>query len=102
MSNVKLLLNVVEDMHSLAESLRAVADAIFQNEATTEQVDTVPPIKELTLEEVRAVLANKSRDGFTDKIRELLQKYGSDRLSRIDPVNYPALLKDAEDLTNAG
>lgn len=48
------------------------------------------------------VLANKSRDGFTAQIRELLQKYGADRLSAVDPANYKALLQDAEELTDAG
>jgi len=103
MSKVKLLLNVAQDMRSLAESIQAVADAMAQNEPEfkAEKPDIAPPVKEVKLEEVRAVLAQKSRDGCTDKIRELLLKYGSDRLSRIDPMNYPALLKDAEELTNA-
>ena len=57
--------------------------------------------KPLTLEEVRAVLADKSKDGFTAQIRELLKKYGADRLSAIDPANYRALLTDAEGLKDA-
>ena len=57
--------------------------------------------KPLTLEEVRAVLANKSKDGFTEQIRELLKKYGSDRLSGISPTNYQALLEDVEGLKDA-
>ena len=57
--------------------------------------------RNLTLEEVRAVLAEKSHDGFTKEIRELLEKYGAPRLSEIDPANYAALMKDAEVLGNA-
>ena len=55
----------------------------------------------LTLEAVRAVLANKSRAGYTAQIRSLLQKYGADKLSGVDPANYKALLADAEELNNA-
>ena len=55
----------------------------------------------LTLEEVRAALADKSRAGFTAQIRSLLQKHGSDKLSGIDPVNYKGLLADAEGLKDA-
>ena len=33
MSKIKLLLNVVEDMRSLADSIQAVADAMTQSEA---------------------------------------------------------------------
>ena len=52
--------------------------------------------KKITLEQVRAVLAEKSQDGFTSEVRALLEKYGAKRLSEIDPANYQALLFDAE------
>lgn len=54
----------------------------------------------LTLEQVRAVLADKSRKGFTAQIRSLLQKYGAAKLSGIDPANYKALLAEVEVLGN--
>ena len=50
----------------------------------------------LTLEEVRAVLADKSRAGHTAEIRELLKKYGASKLSLVDPKHYEALLRKAE------
>lgn len=50
----------------------------------------------LTLEEVRAVLADKSRAGHTTEIRELLKKYGASKLSLVDPKHYEALLREAE------
>jgi len=55
-----------------------------------------PEEKPLTLEEVRAVLAEKSRSGHTEEVRELLNKHGADKLSEIDPAEYPALLAEAE------
>lgn len=62
MSKVKLLLDVVEDMRNLADSIQAVADAMLQNEPTAEVV-TAPPVetpapkeKPLTIDQVRAVL----------------------------------------------
>ncbi len=54
--------------------------------------------KQISLEEVRAVLAEKSHDGFTAEIRGLLEKYGAKRLSEIEPAKYSALLADAEAL----
>ncbi len=113
MSKVKLLLDVIEDMRSLADSLQAVADAIGQNDpedaAAPDQASAAnptpapadPPPKAITLEEVRAVLAEKSHDGFTAEVRELLQKYGAQKLSGVDPKHYAALLKDAEVLGHA-
>ena len=111
MSRMKLLLNVVEDMRSLADSLQAVATG--QNdpedaaapapapETPPAPVPADPPPKAITLEEVRAVLAERSHDGYTDQVRGLLQKYGAEKLSGVDRKHYAALLKDAEVLGHA-
>lgn len=116
MSKMKLLLDVVSDLRSLTDSLQAVADAMTQNEpaevpaenagkktkkadtkaATEEAPSPAPEEKPLTLEEVRAVLAEKSRAGHTAEVKALLTKHGADKLSDIDPTKYPALLADAE------
>lgn len=102
MSKVNLLLDVVEDLRSLADSVQAVADAMLQNEPTVDAEPKAPvPKKELTLEEVRAVLGEKSRAGFTTEIQALLKKYGASKLSGIDPKYYEALLKDVEVLKDA-
>ena len=99
----------MSDMAMIIEELRSAAAAI--NEAANwlaEQFSNNDPIPEptptepvLTLESVRAVLADKSRAGFTAQIRSLLQKYGADKLSGIDPANYKALLTDVEGLNDA-
>ena len=113
MSRMKLLLDVVEDMRSLADSLQAVATALGQSDpedaaAPAPAPETPPtlapaasPPKAITLEEVRAVLAERSHDGYTDQVRGLLQKYGAEKLSGVDPKHYAALLKDAEVLGHA-
>lgn len=54
--------------------------------------------KPVSLEEVRAVLANLSRNGKTKEVKTLLQKYGADKLSAVNENDYSALLKDAEEL----
>lgn len=96
MSNANLLLNVIKDMRSLADSLQAVADTMPERESKSEKADPVAEIKTPTLEEVRAVLAEKSRKGHTADIKALLIKHGADKLSEISPTEYQSLLKDAE------
>ena len=120
MGKVKLLLDIIGDLRSLADSLQAVADTVAENDASAEMTATKeaeekgrpkaaakkttakktpkaePEEKPLTLEEVRAVLAEKSRAGHTAEVKELLNKHGADKLSEIDPAEYPALLADAE------
>ena len=111
MSRMKLVLDVVQDLRSLADSLQTLCDALVEHEyadatpapTPTATPDPTPaaPEKKVTLEEVRAVLAEKSHDGLTAEVRELLQKYGAAKLSGVDPKHYAALLKDAEELTHA-
>lgn len=96
----------VSDMYATIEELLKAAAAI--NEAAgwlAEQFTASEPSSQpepaLTLEAVRAILADKSRAGFTVQIRSLLQKYGAEKLSGIDPANYKALLEEVEGLTDA-
>ncbi|MFA5638376.1 MAG: rRNA biogenesis protein rrp5 [Anaerovoracaceae bacterium] len=108
MSKIKLLLDVVSDLRSLAESVAAVAEVMAGNEPVeATQAETPvqakvekPKPKAVTLEEVRAVLAEKSQDGYTAEVRGLLEKHGAQKLSQIVPANYAALLADAEELGN--
>lgn len=94
----------ITDLHSAAVTINEVADALAEMfsatkaEATPAPVSPAEPI--LTLEQVRAVLAEKSRMGFTPQVRALLQKYGAHKLSAVDPANYESLMQDAEVLGN--
>ncbi len=54
------------------------------------------PEKQLTLADVRAVLAERSRAGFTEEVKVLIVKHGADRLSEVPETEYAALLADAE------
>ena len=56
---------------------------------------------EIRLEQIRAVLADKSRAGHTAAVRELLKKYGATKLSQVDPKHYAAILKETEGWTDA-
>ena len=57
-----------------------------------------PPAKPVTLAEVRAVLANKSRAGFTEEVKQLVMKHGAEKLSGVPESEYAALMKEAESL----
>ena len=54
-----------------------------------------PKPKPVTLAQVRAVLAEKSRCGHTAQVRELLQKHGAAKLSAINPTEFESLLSEA-------
>ena len=82
----------------ISDAANWLAEQFNGNEPEPEDAPVAPV---LTLEAVRAVLADKSRAGFTAEIHALLQKYGADRLSQLDSSNYKALLAEVEVLTNA-
>ena len=104
MSNIKLLLDVVNDMRSLADSIEVVCNAMTESDAAPEEVPATKsePAKEpeIPLEKVRMVLAEKSQLGYTAEVRGIIQKYGADKLSAVDKANYADILKDAEVLGN--
>ena len=101
----KLILQVAEDMKDLSDSVQAVCSFLIENlsgnttkatEVESKKVKTA----EVTLEKVRGILAQKSQAGFTAEIRGIIQKYGANRLSEIDPKDYEAVIEDAEGLGN--
>lgn len=96
---------VIKDLRNAATAINDVADTLAEMFITASAdeapVVATPAEPVLTLEQVRAVLADKSRQGHTAAIRSLLQKYGASKLSGIDPANYKALLADTEVLTDA-
>ncbi|MDB2036810.1 hypothetical protein PM001_12025 [[Clostridium] symbiosum] len=51
---------------------------------------------ELKIEEIRAVLAEKSQSGKTKEIRDLLQQFGVAKLSAVAAEDYPELMKKAK------
>lgn len=69
--------------------------------APNEEADTAEePEKEWSLEEIRMVLADKSRAGHTEEIRALISKFGADRLSDIEPADFAELMAEAEVIGN--
>ena len=98
---VQKLMKVAEDLKVLSESVQAVCSTVSDGlvETQPEQPKQVEAPK-ISLEQVRGVLADKSRAGHTAEIREILKKYGADKLSAVDPAHYSAILKEAEGLSD--
>lgn len=95
------LISISEELRELFSSSEPEKQHVKKSAAKKKEPEP-PAEKGLTLEEIRAVLADKSRAGFTEQVKELLKKYGADKLSAVDPAEYKALLADAEVLGNAG
>lgn len=85
MKQDELILQVAKDLYKLAEHI----DSLFNVE---------PEKKDISLEEVRSVLAEKSQAGKGPEIRALIVKYGADKLTDLEPSCYEALLDEVEAL----
>ena len=104
MSKMSELDICIGELRNAAQSLTAVADsltALFsdgisgtESKAPVSAVRSNPEPNPITLEQVRAVLAEKSRSGHTADVRALLEAHGASKLSEIDPKEYPALLAE--------
>ena len=84
-------------MEKVIEELRTCAAAISRIADTLEKKDE-PEVATLTLEEVRRTLAELSPRGLTAEVKAIIKKHGADRLSDLAPVEYAAVLKEAESI----
>ncbi|MDU7411373.1 MAG: hypothetical protein E7L04_02635 [Anaerococcus sp.] len=98
MSRIKLLMEIKEDAENLASSIGVLLTALESDEELPKEEKVKQEEKTYEIEDVRKILADKSRLGHTAKIRELLEKYGAKKLSEIEPSNYKDLVTDVEKL----
>ena len=117
MGKVKLLLDVVEDMETLGQCLKAAADSFchlahsvktvaqaFRENKPEKEALPAPaaPKKEkpLTDADVRAVLQPRIDIIGRETVQELIRKYGAPKLTEVDHSKYPALVAEAKSLVS--
>lgn len=122
MTPIEAINNVAKAYQDLAVVLMAVADkTIGVPVAQAMTVDADKPVEEpkkeaakaakakaekpakgpeevITIEQVRAVLAEKSQDGFTAQVKELLESFDANKLSAVKPEDYKDLMAAAQDI----
>lgn len=77
---------------------KPVAEPVIEEPEAEEVPVEVPEEKQPTLEEVRAAMADKSRDGHREAVKAIITKYGANNLSSLDPIHYAAALKEVGEL----
>ena len=82
MSKMNDMALIIEELRTAAVVITDAANWLAQQFSNTGDAEPTPEAKPeekpaLNLEQVRAVLADKSRAGHTATIRDLLQKYGA-------------------------
>ncbi len=101
------LLKIAEGFSIVAEGLRGLAKAEGGTKDKAEDIGKAQKQEQpekaeaqqespTTLEGIRALMAQKTQEGKSKEIRELLQKYGAAKLSAVEPEDYPALMQEAQ------
>lgn len=70
------------------------------NAGAGKEIISPDPVEEpkVSLEDIRLVLATKSKAGKTAQVKALLSKYGVAKLSALDEAHYNDMLKEGEAL----
>ena len=104
---------LIDGLHKLSADIADLAALLDGTEAPSKKQDVPtegkapdlivePPAKEYTYEEVRAILAEKSRTGFRAEVKALLTAHGVKQLSEVkEPAVFAALVAEAEVIGNA-
>ncbi|WP_449460503.1 DNA ligase [Streptococcus suis] len=101
MAKTKQISQIIADLDqqiSQLSDIKADLESLFNDTENILTNESKEPV--ITLEEVRAVLADKSRLGFTQDIKHLITEFGATKLSEVKPQDYATLLKKAEELGN--
>ncbi len=106
------LLKMAEGFSLVASALTAIAKDNDSGSKGQQTVEKVPePVKgkaqagvakdngsQVNIEDIRAVLAEKSQDGKSKEVKALLNQYGVAKLSAVEEKEYPGLLQKAKAL----
>jgi hypothetical protein len=96
MDKKNLILDAAKNFASLSKIMEALASNMQVESDSSIGSQSEKKEQEITLEMVRGILADKSRAGHTAEVRAIIQKYGADRLSKVDPEHYAAIIQEAE------
>lgn len=104
MSNLSLLFDeLIQHSEAIAEIAKEMK-SMFSEEpvALPEKTEIKKPetTTALSFTDLRAKLAEKSREGFTAEIKAILNSHGAEKLSAIQPADYETVLKEVEALSH--
>ena len=81
-----------------AQTKEAPKKAEATGEVDSSETSTEATKNPVTIEQVRAVMAEKSQAGLTAQVKALLESFGAAKLSAVNPEDYEALLEAAKEI----
>ena len=104
MSKMSELSQALDELVSCGEGMIRAANALRNmytaEEPPVSQKESTPAeavnAKACSFIDVRKAFSAKSHAGFTEQVKALIAKYGTDKLSGVKEADYPALMADLE------
>lgn len=75
--------------------------AELEERLAAEQAEAAAQVRQYTLEEVWAFLAELSQQGYTAQVRQLILDAGAKALSEVDPSKFGQIMAGAEEIAHA-
>lgn len=100
MNSKEALLRIADNLKELSKIVVMMAEEMTSTNVTKKE-EIKPDIKKeevITIEQVRAVLAEKSQSGKQPEVKALILKFGANKLTDVDPSHYKALIMEAGEL----
>lgn len=79
----------------LSQCYSALAKEACENSRSQENISQV---SRTSIEELRELLSKKSKAGKTPQVKELLNKFGAEKLSQVKKEDYEALMLESQGL----
>lgn len=96
-ANIKVIYVILENYvkeHESGKEDESVTPVAKDKNATAPEPEEKKAA--ITVEKVRAVLAELSRNGHQPEVKALITKYGAEKLTALNPDCFEELLKEAE------
>ncbi|RMD03215.1 hypothetical protein D9O40_03480 [Clostridium autoethanogenum] len=108
MNKTKIIQNIIVNLENITDSLEALIkvlnESVNSEEAAVRDSKGEAKLKDTqeqkkpTLEEVRAAMAEKNREGHREEIKAIIVNHGANKLTSLDPKYYAKVLKEVGEI----
>lgn len=113
MNKTKIIQDIIDNLKGITGSLETLTkvlnepvnseevegkeNVVKESKAKTNKEDSQEQ-KQPTLEEVRAVMAEKNREGHREEVKAIIVKHGANKLTALEPKCYSEVLKEVGEI----
>lgn len=95
----EIYLTLADGFEKLATGYRALASKNANDQLKCKHTTSELKINtSICMQDISAVLAEKSNEGKSDKIKMLLMKYNAEKLIKVKPEDYASIFEEAKKL----